>query len=126
MIVSASLPDDLVDAMDELIDDRDYQGRSEVIRSALLEFLKSQRREQELQGDVNAIVVLGYPEKLERNLSDLRHQHNDLVKSMLHAHTKEGRCATILLSEGPDEKVKRFFAELRGLRELDFMDITLL
>jgi CopG family nickel-responsive transcriptional regulator len=126
MIVSASLPDELVHAMDELIKERGYQGRSEVIRSALLEFVKGQRREKDLQGQVNAIVVLGYPERLERNLSDLRHQHNDLVKSMLHAHTTRGRCATVLLSEGKDEKMKRFFAELRGLKELEFMDITLL
>lgn len=125
MIVSISLPDELVADMDRLIKDRGYKGRSELLRAAMRDFLKTNHQEEDARGQVNAIIVAGYPEKLERSLSDVRHAHNDLVTSMLHAHTSNGRCATVLLGQGPDHKMRRLFAELRGLRELDFLDVKL-
>lgn len=125
-IVSVSLPEEAVADMDALIGEREYKGRSEVLRAALRDFLKIHRTEQKLSGTVNAILVLVYPEETERLLSDLRHSYNDVVTSMLHAHTTQGRCATVLLAEGPAGRMKRFMAELRGLRAIDSMEATLL
>lgn len=126
MIVSLSLPDVLVHQVDRLIEKRGYKGRSEVLRSALMEFLKTQRAEESETGHVNAIVVLGYPERCERAVTEARHAHNDLVTSMLHAHTVKGRCATVLLGEGPAEKVRGLLAELRGIRDLESVQATVL
>lgn len=126
MIISLSLADPLVEELDRLIERRGYRGRSEAVRAALMEFFKTQRREEQAAGHVNAIVVLGYPERGERALSEVRHAHNDLVTSMLHAHTVKGRCATVLLGEGPGEKMRRFLSELRGLRDLESIEVTLL
>lgn len=126
VIVSLSLPDDLVKDMDRLIQARGYKGRSELSRAALRAFLAQHKEEDELKGRVNAIVVLGYPEHAEKELSEIRHAHNDLITSMLHAHTKNGRCATILVAEGVDDAIKRFFAELRGMRELESLEVTVL
>src|ERR1041384_3339778 len=112
----------MVESMDRVIQERGYRGRSELVRAALRDFMNLHRAEDEVKGHVNAIAVLGYPERMERHLSDLRHSHNDLVTSMLHAHTLRGRCATILVGEGADHKMKKLFAELRGLKELDFLN----
>jgi CopG family transcriptional regulator, nickel-responsive regulator len=126
VIVSVSLPEGLVADLDSLIAKRGFGGRSEVVRVALMEFVKAQRREEQLAGHVNAIIVLGYPEKGERAVTEVRHAHNDLVTSMLHAHTVKERCTTVLFGEGPSEKMRRFLAELRGLRELESIDVTIL
>ncbi len=126
MIVSVSLPDALLRDLDDLIEKRGYKGRSELVRAALLQFLKSQRAEERIEGPVSAIAVLGYPEKAERALTEVRHAHNDLITSMLHAHTTKGRCSTVLVGEGPGEKMRRFLAELRGLRDLESIEVTLL
>ena len=125
-VISVSLPEEAVADMDALIGERQYKGRSEVLRAALRDFLKIHRTEQKLSGAVNAILVLVYPEETERLLSDLRHSYNDVVTSMLHAHTTQGRCATVLLAEGQAGRMKRFIAELRGLRAIDSMEATLL
>ena len=125
-IVSVSLPEALLRKADDLIERRDYRGRSEVVRAALMEFLKKDATESLATGNLNAIIVLGYPERCERAVSEARHAHNDLVTSMLHAHTTKGRCATVLLGEGPAEKMRRFLAELRGLRDLESIEVTLL
>lgn len=126
MIVSLSLPRPLLEQTDALVRERGYRGRSELVRAALREFVKAQRREEAAAGHLNAIVVLGYPEKCERAVTEVRHAHNDLVTSMLHAHTVRGRCATVLLSEGPADKMRRFLAELRGVRDLASIEVTLL
>jgi len=123
MIVSISLEEALVHELDQLIQDRGYKGRSEVLRSALREFLDQQRVEGRLRGEVQAIVTLSYPERVERELSDIRHAHNDLIRNMLHSHDEAQRCTTILQCQGPDARIKRLLAELRGLRQLQSIKV---
>lgn len=125
-IISISLPDVLLREVDGLIQKRGYAGRSEVVRAALMEFAKQQGREDQLTGHVNTIIVLGYPEKAERAVTEVRHSHNDLVTSMLHAHTAKDRCTTVLFGEGTSDQMRKFLAELRGLRDLESMDVTVL
>lgn len=125
MIVSLSLPDSLVKQLDKIIVDRKYKGRSEIVRAALRDFVKLHKKEAEMKGHVGAVVVLQYPETTERDLSAIRHSHNDLIKSMLHAHTADDRCTTILHCEGSDQKMRRFLAELRGLRAIHSVDVNL-
>lgn len=124
MIISLSLPDEMVDRLDRLIERLEYKGRSELMRAALRDFLKSNAEEERMKGNVHAIIVLGYPERMERDLSEIRHQHNDLVKSLLHAHTHSQRCTTILQCEGPDQRLRKLLAELRGLRHLESIQVT--
>lgn len=125
VIVSLSLPDELVRQLDQVITERGYKGRSEIVRAALRDFVKLHKKEGELKGHVGAVVVLQYPESTERDLSAIRHAHNDLVKSMLHAHTSDDQCTTILHCEGGDQKIRRFLAELRGLRGVKSVDVNL-
>ena len=125
-VISMSLPTEFVEELDGLIASRGFKGRSELMRAALRDFLKIHRAEEKLTGTVNAIIVLVYPEETERLLSDLRHHFNDVVTSMLHAHTTQGRCATVLLAEGQASRMKRFITDLRGLRALDSIEVTLL
>lgn len=126
MILSISLPDGLTTELDRLIERRGHKGRSEAVRAALVQFLKQQRQEEELHGTVNAVVVLGYPERAERAVSELRHEHVELVSSVLHAHTPKGQCATVMMADGPAEKVRRLLSQLRGLRDLGSVEVTLL
>jgi CopG family nickel-responsive transcriptional regulator len=119
MILSVSLPEPLVRNLDHVVTQRGYRGRSAAMRAALTEFLRQQRREGELGGQVATVAVLGYPERAERALSEIRHDHNDLVTSLLHAHTPKGRCATVILAEGPADRVRTFLTRLRSLKDLE-------
>lgn len=125
MIVSLSIPETTVSELDRLIKDLGYKGRSELVRAALRDFIKLNEQEQRVNGHLNAVVILGYPEEMERDLSEVRHRHNDLVKSMLHAHSSSQTCTTILQCEGADQRLRRFLAELRGLRRLASIQVTI-
>ena len=108
-----SLPDESVDDLDALIEERQYKGRSEVMRAALRDFLKIHRAEQKLSGTVNAILVLVYPEETERLLSDLRHSYNDVVTSMLHEWRREIGAVTGTTVGTPDEEHADFWVRAR-------------
>jgi len=126
MIVSLSLPEPLVRQVDEVIARRGYKGRSEATRAALVEFLRGQRQEGALSGPVAVVAVLGYPERAERALSAIRHEHTELVSSLLHAHTPRGRCVTVLLADGPADRVRTFLARLRSLRDVESFHVDYL
>lgn len=114
-VLSVSLPDDLLARADAHAARRGYAGRSELLRVALRAFLDEDAAEREGPWDA-ATVTLRYDERASRRIGRIRHDHADVVRSMMHAHSG-GACVEVLFVEGPRERVAGFIDALH--RSLD-------
>ena len=115
VVVSVSLPEDLLRQADDFIERRGLAGRSELLRACMREFLAASAAEEK-EGRRTATVTLVYPDGLEREYSKIRHLFVDVVQSMMHGHAG-GSCVEIFVVEGPNERVLAFVDALRGTRE---------
>lgn len=114
-VVSVSLPDSLLEQADAFIHDRDYAGRSDLVRAALRDFL-AQQVAPVGAGTRSATLTLLYPDGYERKVSDIRHGYGDVVRSMMHGHTK-GHCVEVFVLEGPGKRIQQFADALRGAKD---------
>src|SRR5581483_7709935 len=93
----------------------------EFIRACVRDFLASQPP-TDRKGRRTATLTLVYPEGKERQFSKLRHEHGDVVRTMLHGHSPES-CLEFYVLEGAGEKIGAFADALRGTR--DALQVTL-
>ena len=129
-VVSVSLPDSLVEQADAFIKDRGYAGRSELVRAALRDFLAHEAAPA--AGQRSATLTLLYPEGHERKVGEIRHDHSDIVRSMMHGHvpprgetrrgahdaaSAKGYCVEVFVLEGPGRRIQQFADALRGAKE---------
>lgn len=114
-IVSVSLPDALLEQADGFIEERGFAGRSDLVRAALRDFLARERAAAP-GGHRTATLTLVYPEGFERKIGEIRHEHTDVVKSMMHGHSKE-HCVEVFVLEGPGKRIQQFVDQLRAARE---------
>ena len=123
-IVSVSLPDALLRQVDALIKARGYAGRSEIVRAALRDFLTKdlQAPDAGREGPRSATLTLVYPEGHERRIGEIRHDFNEIVKSMMHAHTSE-HCVEVFMLLGKAPRIREFADRLRSYRDARLVQI---
>ncbi|ADB59320.1 transcriptional regulator NikR, CopG family [Haloterrigena turkmenica DSM 5511] len=146
-IVSVSMPADLIDRLDTHAADHDYTGRSEVVRESartlLAEFEDDRLEDRPLAGVVSVFYEFG-SQRVERRVTELRHEYDDVVASTDHGHVGEGcgcpSCDTdrdpesrsepgyfvdLFVLEGDLEAMSTFVGTLRAIEAVDRVDYSL-
>ncbi len=128
-VVSVSMPDELLDRIDEFAEDHGYTGRSEVVREAsrnlLGEFDDRKLADRDLIGVVT--VLFDYQSStVEQRMMSLRHEHDDLVTSNVHNHVGDRYCMELFVLEGTLEDVSSFVGKVRATRDTLSVDYSVI
>jgi CopG family transcriptional regulator, nickel-responsive regulator len=115
-ILSASLPDDLLDEVDAAIASGAYKGRSEFIRAAVRDRLQSSHAPTGRH--VHGSITVLYPHATEARISEVRHAFHDVVLSLMHTHCEPETCMDVLLVGGAPQRVQDLAATLERMRDV--------
>jgi CopG family nickel-responsive transcriptional regulator len=122
-----SLNEKLLAEFDSLIERKGYTNRSEAIRDLIREMLVEEEW-REGDGEVAGTVSLVYDHHkldLPKRLTDLQHDHHDLVISTLHVHLDHHNCLEVLLLKGPAKEVRGLGEKLASTRGIKHGKLTL-
>ena len=120
-VVSVSLPEDVVDAMDHTIEATGAKGRSELVRAALRAYTAPRTPE----GHVHGSITVAYAHGDEARISEVRHAFHDVVLSMMHTHCDPGQCMDVLLVGGDAARVTLLQTTLERMRPVQRAALTL-
>jgi len=128
-VVSVSMPEELLERIDQYADGHGYTGRSEVIREAsrdLLGELQDEKLEdRELMGVVT--VVFDYETtSVEERMMTLRHDHEDIVASNFHSHVGGRHCMELFVLEGSLEDISAVVGKIRATKDTLTVDYSVL
>lgn len=126
-VVSVSMPDSLLDRIDEFAEEHGYTGRSEVVREAartlLDEFEDEQLEDRELMSVIT--VMFDYEETtVEEKMMHLRHDHDELVTSNFHSHVGDTYCMELFVLEGDLDEISTFVGEVRATKNVLSVDYS--
>lgn len=123
-IVSLSLPDRMVEAMDEIQQSVGFAGRSELVRAAIRLLLEDTRDKNALTGRSNAVVVVGHASVDEEPVTRLKHAFGDIVKTHIHTRISREDCIEVFVLAGEGKQIS---AMARGFeRERKIKSVKLL
>ncbi|WP_336002430.1 CopG family ribbon-helix-helix protein [Halorientalis halophila] len=128
-VVSVSMPEELLERIDEFADGHGYTGRSEVVREAarnlLGEFEDRRLEGRELMGVVT--VLFNYETtSVEERMMHLRHQHEGLVQSNVHNHVGDAYCMELFILEGSLEEISTFVGKIRATKDTLTVDYSVI
>jgi CopG family nickel-responsive transcriptional regulator len=126
-VISVSMPDSLVDRIDEFTEEHGYTGRSEFVREAarnlLGEFEDKQLEDRELLGIVT--VVFDYETtNVEERMMGLRHEHEELVATNFHSHVGDHNCMELFVLEGSLDEISTFVGKIRATQDTKTVDYS--
>ena len=126
-VVSVSMPEELLERIDQFADEHGYTGRSEVVREGsrdlLGEFEDKKLEGRELMGVVT--VLFDYETtSVEEKMMRLRHEHEGIVASNFHSHVGGHRCMELFVLEGSLEDISTFVGKIRATKDTLTVDYS--
>jgi len=126
-VASVSMPEKLLDRIDEFADEHGYTGRSEVLREAarnlMGEFEDKQLEERDLLGIVT--VLFDYEtSNAEERMMRLRHEYDMLVVSNFHSHVGDHQCMELFILEGGLDNISTFVGKIRATQGTTTVDYS--
>lgn len=118
-VISVSVPQELLSRIDDFTERHGYSGRSELIRDAsrslIGEFEDKKLEDRELVGTVTVIFE---DTGVEKQMIDLRHKYEDIVKSNVHSHIGDNYCMELFILEGSLDEIQNFVGNVRSTRDV--------
>ncbi len=126
-VVSVSMPEGLLERLDEFIEDHGYSGRSEAVREGARGLLTEVDGEANADEEVVCVVstMFDHGTDVETRLSEIRHEHEDLVSSNVHGHACEA-CLELYVVEGTVGEIGSFVARIRTVNGVQTVEHSFL
>lgn len=127
VVVSVSMPDELLERIDEFAENHGYTGRSEVLREAsrnlLGEFEDKQLVDRQLMGIVT--VLFDYEStQVEERMIRIRHDNEELVAANFHSHVGDHYCMELFVIEGTLDEISGFVGKIRATKDTLTVDYS--
>ncbi|MFQ3318162.1 MAG: CopG family nickel-responsive transcriptional regulator [Natronomonas sp.] len=128
-VVSVSMPEALLERLDEFADEHGYTGRSEVVREASRDLL-GEFEERKLEGrDLMGVVTVVFDHdtsSAEERMIEVRHEYEDTVVSNVHNHVGDHYCMELFVLEGQLEEVSAFVGKIRATTDVLSADYSVI
>jgi CopG family transcriptional regulator, nickel-responsive regulator len=127
MRIGVSLPDNLLDKFDKIIEKRGYSSRSEGIRDAIRNYISHYEWMGEIKGQRVGTIAVVYDHTkrgLSNALADIQHQYSQLIKSSVHIHLDHDDCFEVIVLDGDGEKIKELAEAILALKGVKFSKLT--
>ncbi len=123
-IVSISLNERILKEIDSLQDEMGFSGRSETIRAAIRMLLADKRDKEDLVGVLDATLLVIHDEDSSDNVSKIRHDFQDLIKTQVHNHLENHKCLEIFVVKGDAHRIKMMKNFFQIDRNLDYVKLV--
>jgi CopG family transcriptional regulator, nickel-responsive regulator len=115
---SVSVEDDLLEKFDRYCADEHFATRSEAVRQLIRNKLTEKAWASdatEVAGTLTLVYDHHRPQLRDR-LTEVQHDHTDLIVSTLHAHLTHNLCLEVIVLRGPAGELQKIASQLKGLK----------
>jgi Predicted transcriptional regulators containing the CopG/Arc/MetJ DNA-binding domain and a metal-binding domain len=125
--VGISIPKNLLDRFDEVLDLRGYSSRSEGIRDAIRTYITYFQWMADVKGERKGIITMVYDcgqRGLVETLTDIQHDYSSLINTSLHTDVSGTRSLEVILVHGEGSEIKTFAEKLMSQKGVETVKIT--
>jgi CopG family nickel-responsive transcriptional regulator len=111
---SVSLPPKLLKDLDEMTSEQGYDNRSLAVADMIRDRLVDHRQKHGNE-DIAGTITLVYDhhkQHVQATLTDIQHDHHELIISTLHVHLDHDNCLEVLVVRGKAAQIKKIADEL--------------
>jgi CopG family nickel-responsive transcriptional regulator len=100
------------------MDEQGFSGRSEVMRTAVRALLRDRKDIADLEGTVNAVVIVTHEDEDSGEIDNIQHDYQDTITTQLHNHMDEHKCLEVFMLHGEAAKVKELYNDFQASKKV--------
>lgn len=116
-----SIPEDLLEKFDQLVEEKGYIGRSEAIRDAMRVYISEFQWEKGgelVMASLN--IVYSHKPKIMADLIKVQHNSDAHVISTVHVHMSQSQCLEVITLKGSKESITKLANKVTGISGIEY------
>jgi CopG family nickel-responsive transcriptional regulator len=122
-IISLSLDEQTLEKIDEIQEKASFDGRSELIRTAVENLHQEVEDKNSLEGQLNALIIARHPHKKEQRIAQIAHEYDQIVTTQLHSKLNGKNCLEVFHTQGKADNIINFYNKLEGSKHTESVNI---
>lgn len=129
--VGVTFPPELLKDLDSVVNRMGYDSRSKAIQDAVTLFVSEKKWLQDEKAEQTGVLLMIYDHEvrgLEGELTEVQHEHSNVVSSVMHIHVGERDCLEAIAVKGKASEIRKLSNELttkKGVKILKTMIVSI-
>ena len=120
-IVSISLDDENIEALDTITENLGLKSRSEAVRLSIRSAMAELRESDDFEGVVEGVMIIVHEHHCNQWVNIIQHRYNDAIKTQLHSHLKNGKCLELMIISGEGGSIREMMHEIHSTGEAKYL-----
>jgi CopG family nickel-responsive transcriptional regulator len=126
-IITVSVPEQLLERVENSIQEQGFANRSEIVRQALRAYMNENKTLKELEGVVTASITIIYERETPKGqVSEIHHCFGDIISTFLHAHIDNNYCLEVIVVKGKAESLRKLVDAFRTNEQISQIKVSVL
>jgi len=120
-IISISLNDESIEALDDIQTRFGLKGRSEAVRRAISAAKAEAESIEGLEGMVEGVLIIVKKDHSDPWMNLIQAKHENEIKTQLHSHLKNHKCLEVMVISSEAEKLSLMLKEIYSTGKADYV-----
>ena len=120
-IVSISLTDENISALEEIQRCYGLSGRSEAIRHSIRAAEAEIREISDMGGTVEGVLVVVHKDHGDTWMGMLQHKYESHIKTQLHSHLRDRTCLEVMIISSDGDTMQSLLKEIHSVGKADYV-----
>lgn len=120
-IVSISLTEENIAALEHIQKCYGLSGRSEAIRHSIRAAETEIREISEMEGTVEGVLVIVHRDHGDTWMGQIQHKYEGHIKTQLHSHLKDRKCLEVMIISSDGDTMESMLKEIHAVGKADYV-----
>ena len=120
-IVSISLTDENISALENIQKCYGLTGRSEAIRHSIRAAESEIREIADMDGVVEGVLVIVHKDHGDSWMGQIQHRYESEIKTQLHSHLKDRKCLEVMIISSDGGTMKNMLKDIHSVGKADYV-----
>ncbi len=123
-IVSVSLDDESITALDSITESLKLKGRSDAVRLSIKSAMAELKETNDYTGLVEGVLIIVHDHHNDSWISMIQHRYGGAIKTQLHSHLHSQQCLELMIVSGDGEEVGNMMREIRAANKASYIKMV--
>jgi len=120
-IVSVSLSDESIEALDDIQSRFGLKGRSEAVRRAINAAKAEAQTMEDMEGTVEGVLIVVKKDHSDPWMNLIQAKHQNEIRTQLHSHLKDNKCLEVMVVSSEAKKLTALLKEIHAIGKADYV-----
>lgn len=120
-IVSISLNDDNIEALDRIENAYGLSGRSEAVRASIAAAMAEIRETEQMTGTVEGVLIIVRRNHADPWMIQIQGKYESYIKTQMHSHLENHRCLEVMVVSCDADTISEMLKEIHAQGKADYV-----